>query len=164
MSYFRTTRADDEMSERLVNMAEELVAKHEELVAKIEHIGDGRPGAPAADWSRRELPEARKRLEDARRGLGERLQEREAKAAEAQAALSEIGDRALLDAQSAWRAGSDFFAPVLFQQVARDGAGWEVLLYDISAIGWRLHSWQVIGPAPAPFEARVTLLQTLFVR
>lgn len=78
--------------------------------------------------------------------------------------LAEIRQQAVSDAEEAWNAGEGFFAPVLAQPLRREGSGWEGALRDITAIGWRLDSWQVIGPAPEPFGSAVTLIQTLFVR
>jgi hypothetical protein len=83
---------------------------------------------------------------------------------ERRAALSTIRDQVIEDAQAAWNSGQGFFAPVLFQPLVRTGVDWEGTLSDITAIGWRLDSWQVVGAAPEPFEATVTLIQSLFTR
>lgn len=159
MSYFRAPELDDrilEMSERNVVAAEELVAKAEEAAARM-----GRSGS---DLAASLVDESRRHLDKARHDRETKLQERETRAAELQTALSAIRGQAVLDAEVAWRAGDAFFAAVLFQPLERAGDGWEVALSEVIAIGWRLDSWQVIGPAPSPFEGRVTLIQTLFVR
>lgn len=83
--------------------------------------------------------------------------------AERRAALSEIGFQATRDAHTAWDRGDTFFAPILCQPLGRLGVDWETALTQITEIGWRLNAWQVIGPAPEPFD-RVTLIQTLFER
>lgn len=80
------------------------------------------------------------------------------------ALLDEIRQQADADAGSAWHRGDRFFAPVLFQTLARSDGDWEAALTQITELGWRLDSWQVIGPAPDPFSYTVTLIQTLFTR
>ncbi len=79
-------------------------------------------------------------------------------------ALTGVRQQAVSDALGAWSGGELFFAPLLFQPRWRDGERWERALHEIAEIGWRLQSWQVVGPAPEPFGPRVTLIQTLFVR
>ncbi|NLI19754.1 MAG: hypothetical protein GX427_13265 [Actinomycetales bacterium] len=161
MNYFRAPHESDTIlaiSERDVTMAEELVTKTEELAAIFEQAGGD--GVRAPEY----VDSAKRNRDKARRDRDERRQEQKTKKAELQAALSEICDQAVQDAQVAWGAGEPFFAPVLFQQVVRDRLGFEDALREITTIGWRLDSWQVIGPAPSPFEGRVTLIQTLFIR
>lgn len=94
-------------------------------------------------------------VDEAKRKRDDLLREHEAAEDERRAALSKIREQAIADARAAWNASNAFFAPVLFQQLARDGAGWEVALQEVTAVGWRLDSWQVIG-APSPFESTVT--------
>ena len=84
--------------------------------------------------------------------------------AERRTTLDEIRSQATADAGTAWDRGEVFFAPVLFQPLARTDGGWEAALTQITQVGWRLDSWQVIGPAPDPFGHTVTLIQTLFIR
>jgi len=148
MSYFRA----DGPSEKLLRIAESSLATAAEAAAKFERGGRMK----ASDYGI-DLAKLERHRDDARR-------EHEAFERERRAELSKIRKQAVKDARAAWNAGDAFFAPVLFQQLARDGAGWEVALQEVSAIGWRLDSWQVIGPAPSSFEGTVTLIQTLFVR
>jgi len=84
--------------------------------------------------------------------------------AERRTTLDHIRGRATADAHTAWDRDEMYFAPVLFQPLARTDGGWETALTHITQVGWRLHSWQVIGPAPEPFGYTVTLIQTLFIR
>lgn len=133
------------------------LSEYESAVARIEGAGldpasflpTPRRGSKAGDTKRK--------LDDARRRLAE-------EEAIVEASLSEIRHQVISDAQGAWAASDLYFAPVLFQKLKRAGAGWESMLVEITAVGWRLDSWQVIGPAPEPFGTSVTLLQALFVR
>jgi hypothetical protein len=83
---------------------------------------------------------------------------------ERQATLDRIRRQAAEDAAAAWDREDRYYAPVLFQPLARTDGDWEAALTEISQVGWRLDSWHVIGPAPEPFGQTVTLIQTLFVR
>lgn len=149
MSYFRTPQLDDV----ILAGREDILKKTEEMAVKYDGIN--------ADFQRYL---SRPDVDEAKRKRDDLLREHEAVEDERRAALSKIREQAIADARAAWNAGNAFFAPVLFQQLARDGAGWEVALQEVTAVGWRLDSWQVIGAAPSPFESTVTLIQTLFVR
>lgn len=141
----------DRIRERTLATQERLVTKTEELVADMASRGrDPLTFGVDIDKVRRDRDKLREQVE--------------AEKAEGRAALDGIREQAVADAQAAWDRGDAYFAPVLFQPMARDGGGWEVALQEITEFGWRLDSWQVIGPAPAPFMATVTLIQTLLTR
>lgn len=99
-----------------------------------------------------------------RRKRGEARQRAAERERERQQSLAQVARRATHDAATAWDRGDAVFAPVLFQTLMRVEMGWEAALSEISQLGWRLDSWQVIGPAPDPFSYTVVMIQTLFKR
>jgi hypothetical protein len=52
------------------------------------------------------------------------------------------------DAQAAWDEGSPFFAPLLNLPAFKSGFSgrvrdWEPMMYAITSVGWKLHTWAV---------------------
>ena len=120
---------------------------------------EGRVGKTLAHFDLGGIDVAKKRVEHA--------QARQREAEEElgrQRSLAQIVRRATQDATQAWERGDPVFAPVLFQPLMRVECGWEAATSEISRVGWTLDSWQIIGPAPDPFNFTVTLIQTLFKR
>lgn len=123
----------------------------------------------AADSVERSGLDVQKYLSDFDPAMGQRehdesLRDHQAVEGKLRETLRSIREQAGKDAHAAWVGDEEYFAPVLFQPLIRQEAGWETALKEITAIGWILDSWQVIGPAPAPFGGTVTLIQTLFAR
>ncbi|MFB8230619.1 hypothetical protein [Cellulosimicrobium sp. NPDC055967] len=152
MRYFATRATSVDVRLASTQDAENEAA---EARASLERLGED-PDL----WLSRALggtPESAARREEDRRSADD------AEAA-AREDLAGVRRQAVSDARDAWAAADQYFAPVLFQPVSRDGERWERALHEIAEIGWRLQSWQVVGPAPEPFGSRVTLIQTLSVR
>lgn len=157
MSYFTPGHTGEHVRAALLAVADLNAGR------ALDAAGDKMRGAGVDpdDYIALASPAATAKAQQRKRDLEERLA---AAANQSVLALIEIRERAVDDARVAWQAGETYFAPVLFQPLKRDDARWEVALGDIAAVGWTLDSWQVIGPAPEPFDARVTLIQTLFTR
>lgn len=159
VSYFRVRQPHDVALETDLVTHPDTATRIDQAAAELERLGlDPSLYIPAERPFGKVVRQREASLRAAAR------QKHEAVEDERRAALSDIRKQVVEDARAAWQSGGAFFAPVLFQQLARDGAGWETALEEVTTIGWRLDSWQVIGAAPTPFEHAVTLIQTLFVR
>lgn len=153
MTYFASgTSATARAESQLLASTEEDLTKLEESRARLVASGED-----PENWRIPDPARHRQRRAEYEAGCAQEEVER-------QVTLDRLRDQVVTDGRAAWEQGARFFAPVLFQPLARTTGHWETALTEVTEIGWRLDAWDVIGPAPDPFGYTVTLIQTLFVR